>query len=63
MEVGVRVWSDMEDWGTNQDSSSMGEPDALACCTDHGSHDMDNQEVVLLSRLVFQIHAMHAMLI
>ena len=41
----------------------MGEPDALSCCTDHGTHDMNNQGVILLSPSVFQIHVMHAMLI
>ena len=43
--------------------SSMGEPNALSCCADHRSHDMDNQGVVLLSPSAFQIHMMHAMLI
>ena len=43
--------------------SSMGEPDALSRRTNHGSHDTDNQGVVLLSPSAFQIHAMRAMLI
>ena len=43
--------------------SSMGEPDALSQCTDHGSHDTDNQGVVLLNPSAFQIHAMCATLI
>ena len=41
----------------------MRDTDALSRRTDHGSHDMDNQGVVLLSPLAFQIHAMHATLI
>ena len=41
----------------------MGEPDALSRHADHGSHDTDNQGVVLLNRSAFQIHAMHATLI
>ena len=43
--------------------SSMGEPNTLSRCADHGSHDIDNQGVVLLSPLAFQIHTMHATLI
>ena len=43
--------------------SSMGEPNALSQHADHGSHDTDNQGVVLLNPSVFQIHAMHATLI
>ena len=43
--------------------SSLDEPDALSCHTDHGSHNTDNQGVVLLSPLAFQIHAMCATLI
>ena len=43
--------------------SSMGEPDALSRRADHGSHDTDNQGVVLLNPSAFQIHAMRATLI
>ena len=43
--------------------SSMGELDALSRRADHGSHDADNQRVVLLSPSAFQIHAMCATLI
>ena len=41
----------------------MGEPDALSWCADHGSHDTDNQGVILLNPSAFQIHAMHITLI
>ena len=41
----------------------MGEPDALSRRTDHGSHNADNQRVVLLSPSAFQIHTMRATLI
>ena len=41
----------------------MGEPNTLSHCADHDTHDRDNHRVVLLSPLVFQVHAMYAMLI
>ena len=41
----------------------MGEPDALSRHVGHGSHDMDNQGVVLLSLSVFQVHMICATLI
>ena len=41
----------------------MGEPYSLSRHADHGSHDTDNQGVILLSPSVFQIHVMHATLI
>ena len=45
--------------------SSMGEPDTLSHHADHGhgSHNIDNQGVVLLSPSAFQIHVMRATLI
>ena len=41
----------------------MGEPDALSQRADHGSHDTDNQGVILLNPSAFQIHTMCATLI
>jgi hypothetical protein len=40
---------------------SMGKPDALSWCTEHGSGHDDNRDMTLLSPELFQIHALAGM--